>query len=217
LGLLESKVKESYMRHIAILLLLCASALAQVPATAQPAQPVISLSLATGTGAGSAFQSKLIVPGAQPANRFTWTVVATGTPVSQTTNLEGSDDLIIFRDGVATATSTTFTSATANFTAKDAGKEITIVGAGAAGATLVTTISAVTNSTTITLGASASTSVTAATFRTARWFTLDSSTTTTSEMRHVVNKPVLYFRANLSAISGGTSPTITVIIMPAAQ
>jgi len=66
-------------------------------------------------------------------------------------------------DGSMTASSTTFTSATAAFTSADAGKRILIDGAGAAtdfgviGGTaarkpLVTTISSVTNSTTIVLG-----------------------------------------------------------------
>lgn len=44
------------------------------------------------------------------------------------------------------------------------------------------------------------------------WFTLDSSTTTTSEMRHVVNKPVTQIRANLATLTGGSSPTVTVTI-----
>jgi len=41
------------------------------------------------------------------------------------------------------------------------------------------------------------------------WFTLDSSTATSSEMRHVVNKPVLFVRCNLTTLTGGTSPTVT--------
>lgn len=44
------------------------------------------------------------------------------------------------------------------------------------------------------------------------WFVLDSSTTTTSEMRHVVNKLVENIRANLTTLTGGTSPTVTVEI-----
>lgn len=205
---------------VSLLLLMVFSwkeAAAQTPASVLPAQTVVSLNGVTAAGAGSAFQLKSVIPGAQPANRFAWTVVATGAPVSETTNLEGSLDLTIFADGVATASSTTFTSATAGFTAADVGKEITIAGAGAAGARLVTTISAFTNATTVTLGAAATTSVTAATFRTARWFTLDTSTITTSELRYVTAKPILFIRANLSAISGGTSPTVTVVVMPAAQ
>lgn len=45
------------------------------------------------------------------------------------------------------------------------------------------------------------------------WYTLDTSTTTTSEMRHVVNKPVRFIRANLGTLTGGTSPTVTVRIL----
>ena len=45
------------------------------------------------------------------------------------------------------------------------------------------------------------------------WYTLDTSTTTTSEMRHVVNKKVRFVRANVATLTGGTSPTITVRIL----
>lgn len=41
------------------------------------------------------------------------------------------------------------------------------------------------------------------------WFQLDNSTSTTGEMRHVVNKPVLYVRENLIALTG-TASAITV-------
>jgi hypothetical protein len=34
------------------------------------------------------------------------------------------------------------------------------------------------------------------------WFTLDTSTSTTSEMRHVVNKPIMYLKTNLGTFSG---------------
>ena len=46
------------------------------------------------------------------------------------------------------------------------------------------------------------------------WYTLDSSTITTSEMRHLVNKPVKYIRANLTTLSGGTTPKVTVSCYP---
>jgi len=36
------------------------------------------------------------------------------------------------------------------------------------------------------------------------WYTLDTSNITTSEMRHVVNKPVRYIRANCTVLPGGT-------------
>jgi len=67
--------------------------------------------------------------------------------------------------GNITATSATFTSSTANFTAADIGKYIAVGGAGAAGAELITTISGFTNSTTVTLTASAGTTVTDARYR----------------------------------------------------
>lgn len=65
-------------------------------------------------------------------------------------------------DGVMTAASATLTSATASFTSADVGKAVTVVDAGTTGQRLVTTISGFTNSTTITLAASASISVTGA-------------------------------------------------------
>ena len=42
------------------------------------------------------------------------------------------------------------------------------------------------------------------------WYTIDTSTTLTSEMRHVVNKPILYVRADLTDLAGGTTPTVTI-------
>lgn len=67
-------------------------------------------------------------------------------------------------DGAMTNGSATLTSATASFAAGDVGKFIRVVGAGAAGADLVTTISARTNSTTVTLASAASTPVSAKSF-----------------------------------------------------
>jgi|GEM_PF-1736481 len=64
-------------------------------------------------------------------------------------------------DAVTTNASTTLTSATAGFAAGDAGRNIIVRGAGAAGADLVTTIASFTNSTTVVLGAAASASLTA--------------------------------------------------------
>jgi hypothetical protein len=67
-------------------------------------------------------------------------------------------------DGSATASSATFTSATASFTSADIGKLIWIQGAGAAGVDLRTTIAGFTNSTTITLTDNAVTTVNPTTF-----------------------------------------------------
>lgn len=60
-------------------------------------------------------------------------------------------------DGVCTASSTAFTSATAAFTAQDAGQTITLTGCGAAGANLSTTIASYTNVMTVVLANAAST------------------------------------------------------------
>jgi hypothetical protein len=65
-------------------------------------------------------------------------------------------------DGAITTGTATLTSATAGFTAADVGKLCYVAGAGAAGAQLATTISAFTNSTTVTLAANASTTVSGA-------------------------------------------------------
>ncbi len=51
-------------------------------------------------------------------------------------------------DGATTSGSATLSSATANFAAGDAGRQITVYGAGTGGANLATTIASVTNSTT---------------------------------------------------------------------
>lgn len=67
-----------------------------------------------------------------------------------------------FSDGVATASSTTFTSATATFTPQDAGQTLAITGAGSSGAVLTTTIATYTNATTVVLTTAASTTVTGA-------------------------------------------------------
>jgi hypothetical protein len=64
-------------------------------------------------------------------------------------------------DAAISASTTTLTSATANFTSSDVGKAIRVPYAGAAGVDLITTIAAFTNSTTITLTDAASTTVTA--------------------------------------------------------
>lgn len=40
-------------------------------------------------------------------------------------------------------------------------------------------------------------------------FTLDTSTTTTNEMRHIVNKDAKHLRCNLGTLTAGTNPTVT--------
>lgn len=66
-------------------------------------------------------------------------------------------------DGVCTASSVTLTSATAVFTAQDAGQNIVANGCGAAGANLATTIATFTNATTVQLATTATTAATGAT------------------------------------------------------
>lgn len=63
-------------------------------------------------------------------------------------------------DGAITSTSQTLTCTTCGFTSAAVGKYIIVAGAGTTGAPLVTTISAFTNSTTVTLTAAAGTTVT---------------------------------------------------------
>ncbi len=62
-------------------------------------------------------------------------------------------------DGTTTASSTTFTTSGADFSAADVGDTIDVTGAGASGAPLVTNIAAFVSSTQITLGTAASTAV----------------------------------------------------------
>ena len=66
----------------------------------------------------------------------------------------------ITADAAITSASHTLTSASAGFASGDVGKVVYIIGAGAAGADLTTTISAFTNSTTVTLTAAAGATVT---------------------------------------------------------
>jgi hypothetical protein len=72
-------------------------------------------------------------------------------------------DAVTLPDAAMTVGSRTLTSASASFTSGDVGKSIGVAGAGASGANLTTTISGFTNSTTITLTASAGTTVSGAT------------------------------------------------------
>lgn len=76
-------------------------------------------------------------------------------------------------DAAITAADNTLTSATAAFVAGDAGKQINVAGAGAAGVYLSTTIASVTNATTVELTAPAVTTVTGATAEFTRIVTTD--------------------------------------------
>ncbi len=82
-------------------------------------------------------------------------------------------------DAAMTSGSAVLTSSTAAFTAGDVGKWVSVQGAGAAGIDLVTTISAYTSATQVTLAASASTTVTAK--------YLDIGTDDTSALQQAIN------------------------------
>jgi hypothetical protein len=77
----------------------------------------------------------------------------------------GKADGVDYSDGEITASSSTFTSDSANFTPIDVGKYIAVAGAGAGGAELITTIATYVNESTITLTISASTTVSSANFK----------------------------------------------------
>jgi|SRR3990167_1580622 len=42
------------------------------------------------------------------------------------------------------------------------------------------------------------------------WFTLATVSLTTDSLNFIVDKPVLYLRANLTALTGGSAPTVSV-------
>jgi lysophospholipase L1-like esterase len=71
-------------------------------------------------------------------------------------------DAKVVHDGVMTSGSAAYSSATAAFTSADVGKLINVMGAGASGAMLSTTIATFASATSVTLTASASTTVSAA-------------------------------------------------------
>ena len=87
------------------------------------------------------------------------TTIAAFVSATQITLGTAASTALSGNDGTTTASSTTFTTANADFIAADAGDTIDITGAGPAGATLVTTIATVNSSTSITLGTAASTTL----------------------------------------------------------
>lgn len=84
-----------------------------------------------------------------------------------------SSDLLQVTDGVMNSGFGTLTSATGSFSSGDVGKVIVVAGAGVAGANLSTTISGYTSPTQVTLAASASTTVGAATVSWGSYLELD--------------------------------------------
>jgi hypothetical protein len=109
-------------------------------------------------------------------------------------------------DGVMSMSTnpTYFTSASAVFTAADVGKAITVDGAGAAGAQLVTTITAYTSATAVTLAAGASTTVAAAI---TQYANPDTVAITNAIAALPNNIGCLYFPAGTYYIPGGISVT----------
>lgn len=94
------------------------------------------------------------------------TLSVSGLPLNDIALTYGAvlDGKQAFDGAVSTGSPTAFSSASANFVSGDVGKHICILGAGAAGAALVTTISAVGSSTAVTLAIGASTTVTTANY-----------------------------------------------------
>lgn len=44
------------------------------------------------------------------------------------------------------------------------------------------------------------------------WFTLGTSTATAGDAQHIVDKPAMFVRATLSALTGGTAPSVTAMV-----
>lgn len=125
-------------------------------------------------------------------------------------------DVRKYADGAITTGTATFTSATATFVAADKGKTITVAGAGAGGITLVTTISVVTNGTTVTLAANASTTVSAAIFG----FGTDDAAAFTSAMTAVNAQPnggVLFVPPGIYGFGSEVVHKLNVIVRGAGQ
>lgn len=174
----------------------------------QMSSPFYSCSAVTATGVCKYATLPLFGGYTIPSN-FTWFTLTTGSPGSVSTTLEGSVDGRSTLDGVATASSTAFTSATMKFTPADVGKTIYIGGAGTAGVTFATTISAYVSATAVTLNNAAVTSIVGAPTFVGTFAVLDTSTATGGDVRSVVNYTMKYLRCNVGTLSGGSSPTLT--------
>ena len=121
-----------------------------------------------------------------------WTGTMSGSWIFNVAAYGAVGDGKLVTDGAMTATSTTLTSATASFTAGDVGKAVMVKGAASSTvSTLVTTITGFTNSTTVTLGAVAVTTVTSALVM---WGTDD-----TAHIQAAVNAAITYATAHGSA------------------
>jgi hypothetical protein len=119
--------------------------------------------VATGAGEASAWTALTAASVGADASGAAAAAAAASLPVFSVKAYGATASAIILFDAAITATAAVLTSASAHFTVADVGKPVLVRGAGAAGASLRTTISGFTNSTTVTLTASASTTVTGAT------------------------------------------------------
>jgi hypothetical protein len=128
---------------------------AAVTSSTGPVKPAIP--------ASSVLLAEVYVPATGTAALSTWLVdkgMAINDPEVENVLWYGAKgDTRIVTDAAITSGLTSLTSATAAFTAADTGKSVTVAGAGAGGAQLVTTVTFV-NATTVTTGVSAGTTVT---------------------------------------------------------
>lgn len=99
----------------------------------------------------------------KPINAYTGTITGTGEmpPIFSIENIGGKDGgSIVMNDFNITSGTKALTSTTFNFTANDVGKVVAIVGAGGSGTVLKTTITAYTNSKSVTVNNNAVSTVT---------------------------------------------------------
>jgi hypothetical protein len=191
------------MRKLLLWSLLCLCA--ALPASAQTVAKYgtfnVSCANVTATGVCAYFPVPLF-NGYTVVSNYTWQTICTGTCTTISVTFEGSVDGRTSLDGVATSGNTTFTSASLNFIASDKGKTIYIGGAKTAGATFATTISSVTNATTVVLAASPNLSIVGAPTFVGTFAVLDTSTNTAGETRSVVNNAFIFVRCNVGTLTG---------------
>ena len=170
----------------------------------QNTPPFVSCKAVAATGACGYATLPLFGGYTLPSN-FSWLTVYTGSPATVSVNLEGSIDGRTSLDGVATASSSAFTSASLAFTAADVGKTIYIGGAGTAGVTFVTTIATYVSATAVTLTANPVITISGAPTFVGSFAILDQTTNASGEFRSVVNKPVKFLRCNVGTLASGTA------------
>ena len=129
---------------------------------------------------------------ATSSNTAAWSGTTSGPWLFNAALYGAVGDGKLVTDGAMTASSATLTSATAAFTAGDVGKAVMVKGAASSTVnTLVTTITGFTNSTTVTLGATAVTTVTGALVM---WGTDD-----TAHIQAAINAALTYANTHGSA------------------